>query len=281
MALAHRESTHRTYDRAWELFLQFACQHEVALSRLTELHIVDFIALLSWTGLAGSTIETYVSGMRHHLRLRHYDDFAKSFMVSLVLRGAKVANQQPDIRVPITIPMIDTMFQKMHLILASWYKRYLFRCMFLVAFHALLRPGEITDSPHNLRIENVYFRTDGAMVLFLPSAKNNHSSVPQMVEVLPTTAFCPVAEVKQFLQFRKQGPGPLFIHQDGTPVSYAQFHDVVAKLSTFLEAAPETIKPHGFRIGGASHLWLQGFPVEAIRAKGRWSSDVFKKYIRV
>ena len=197
MALAHRESTHKTYDRAWELFLQFAFQHEVALPRLTELHLVDFIALLSWAGQAGSTIETYVSGVRHHLQLRRYDDFAKSFMVSLVLRGAKVANQQPDIRVPITIPMIDTMFQKMHLILASEYKRSLFHCMFLVAFHAMLHPGEITDSPHNLCIENVYFRMDGAMVVFLPSAKNNHSAIPQMVEVLPTPTFCPVAEVKQ------------------------------------------------------------------------------------
>ena len=48
-----------------------------------EMDMVDFVAFLSLGGLVPATIVTYMSGVKHHLRIRGAHDFNDSFLLCL------------------------------------------------------------------------------------------------------------------------------------------------------------------------------------------------------
>ena len=55
---------------AWELFNWFLTVYNKQLHALCDLDLVEFISMLSLIPLAGTTIRTYVSGVRHHLKIK-------------------------------------------------------------------------------------------------------------------------------------------------------------------------------------------------------------------
>jgi hypothetical protein len=88
---------------------------------------------------------------------------------------------------------------------------------------------------------------------------------------------------------RKIGPlgvpfgtnGLLFAYRAGDrhiPLTYSRFR---ARLHEACEAAGlEKLQGHGLRIGNTLEMLLRGLTLEAVKAKGRWSSDAFKRYLR-
>ena len=47
--------------------------------------LVEFVGFMSLGGLAASTITTYISDVRHKLKLMGKEDFQQSFLLKLVL----------------------------------------------------------------------------------------------------------------------------------------------------------------------------------------------------
>ena len=90
---------------------------------------------------------------------------------------------------------------------------------------------------------------------------------------------CPVLALTNYLYLRGPGVRPLFIFQDGRPLSRAL-------LSSFLQATlqvagiSEKFSGHSFRIGAAITAAQRGVPDHLIKAMGRWSSDAYLLYVR-
>ena len=93
---------------------------------------------------------------------------------------------------------------------------------------------------------------------------------------------CLVQAVSNYLAMRPNiKAGQLFINPDGQPVSRAQLASILDKLSISFNLPHQVIKPHLLSIGGTTDLYLRGVPTAKIQRQGRWSSDCFKKYIRI
>ena len=88
---------------------------------------------------------------------------------------------------------------------------------------------------------------------------------------------CPVTAFTQYVKVRPPKRGQFFIKVDGNPINRGDLDNILHRLSEF----HQHFKPHSLRIGGSSHPHLSGVPVHKIKEISRWSSDAFKKYIRV
>ena len=120
--LANRDHTHSVYDRAWQMFSNFICVYSKNLQSLHDIDLVEFVGFMSLGGLAVSTITTYISGLRHKLKLMDKDDFQHSFLLKMMLCGTKNNTQQPDVDLPISITMLHDMINALPLIHPNHYE---------------------------------------------------------------------------------------------------------------------------------------------------------------
>ena len=82
--------------------LGFAQQYSVDLNRIKEYNLLEFVSFLSLSGFVASTVQLYLAGVRHHLKLRGQDSFNNSFIIRMVVKGVSTHFPEPDVRLPIT-----------------------------------------------------------------------------------------------------------------------------------------------------------------------------------
>lgn len=73
---------------------------------------------------------------------------------------------------------------------------------------------------------------------------------------------------------------PLFRHADGEAVSVKDIRRMVKWMMLQLGLDPARFGAHSLRIGGATAALAAGLSPAAIRAAGRWGSDVYAIYTR-
>ena len=90
---------------------------------------------------------------------------------------------------------------------------------------------------------------------------------------------CPVLVFTNYLHLHGPGVGPLFIFQDGRPLSRALLSSF---LGATLQAAgiPGKFSDHSFRIGAAITAAQRDVPDHLIKTMGPWSSDAYFLYVR-
>ena len=198
----------------------------------------------------------------------------------MVLKGATSPEAVADIQIPISLRMLHGMFHTLPTI-APLYHACMFRAMLSLGFFGLFHLGELTLSQHVILCINMQLNQD-LIYIRLELSKFNKTISPQLLHICRQPyQVCPVAAVNSYLTIQPVTIGsPLFIHPDGNPVAIAHLGSILDKLSLFLQPPHQVIKPHSLRIGGTTDLYLRGLTQE-IQRWGRWSSDCFKKYVRV
>ena len=73
----------------------------------------------------------------------------------------------------------------------------------------------------------------------------------------------------------------LFAYPYCSPVLSSEFDVSLKRLLGFCGYQTSAFKVHSFRIGAATAAALSGESDAQIRAAGRWTTDAFKKYIRI
>ena len=92
---------------------------------------------------------------------------------------------------------------------------------------------------------------------------------------------CPVAALLAYIAVRGQDPGPLFRLANGSPLLKEQFVRSVREALLTLAYNGASYAGHSFRIGAATTAAAAGVEDSTIQILGRWSSDAFKRYIRL
>ena len=72
---------------------------------------------------------------------------------------------------------------------------------------------------------------------------------------------CPVSALQEFLKVRPLGPGPLFYHFSGEPLTCYQFNAVLRNALVFCSLGEQHIRAHLFRIGVATVAHELGVPL--------------------
>lgn len=274
-------NTRKTYERALSYFRQFTRAIDWPPSPLQPITIALFIAYLHALSFSHNTICTYVSAVSYLHKLQGHGDLSDSFLVRKSLLGIKRLCPAVDVRLPITIDILHKLVKCLDELGIALYKRTLYRAMFIVAFFAFLRIGEMTHTTctsHNILFQNVKCaRTE--VIITLPTFK--HSQRPHHIRLAPRRGpLCPVSAISAYFRVRGNVPGPLFCWPNHEPVARHQFNDMLHICLRGCGLSTDLYKGHSFRIGAATFAMHSGFSDAQIRHLGRWRSDAFKQYIR-
>ena len=159
------------------------------------------------------------------------------------------------------------------------------RCL---GFFGFLRAGEFTTNssfnpsvdltPANLQVDSSL--NTQSFGVFIKCAKTDLFRCGCFIFLGRGSApLCPVSALTSYLHLCGPGSGPLFIFQDGRPLSRAL-------LSLFLQSTsqaagiPGKFSGHSFRIGAATTAAQRGVPDHLIKTMGRWSSEAYLSYVR-
>ena len=287
------EGSKKIYQRAWNVYSKFS--YRFGGSSLPDLpldqaSVALFISFLSASKFAPSTISSYISALSYAHKLKNLPDPTKSFLIRKLLT-AQSRRGSPDVRFPITLPVLHELVSSLSHTNSTAYQRTLFAAMFLIAFYGFFRVGELAVKTKGSAHSVLQF----TQLQFLPNAqetstakitisefKHNTSNRPFeiLIQRVDSTPFCPLHALIQYTKIRGSSNGPLFCFPDASPVTVSQFNTELRRCLIFCGLDSAHYKSHSFRIGAASHAAEMGFTDAQIRTLGRWKSDAFRLYIR-
>ena len=105
--------------------------------------ILLFEAHLHAGGAAPATIVSNVSAIAYFHKINGLPDPTSNFIVVKLLAGARNLGSVPDVRLPVTLPILSRLVQALPSIVASTYRRIMLRAMMVIAFRAYLPVGEM------------------------------------------------------------------------------------------------------------------------------------------
>ena len=188
---------------------QFGLSDTLALP-LSVNSVALLIAHLPTKRLAPAAISTYISAISYEHKLKGYADPTKAFLILKLLSAIK-SRSRPDIRLPITLPVLRLLVDALTQTSSSFYHRTLFTAMFLTAFYGFLRIGEITCKTtssgrsvlHAQHQDLSFLLHKGEVIaakLTLTNFKHNRSGRPFYIHILrqPGSEYCPVQALISF-----------------------------------------------------------------------------------
>lgn len=210
-----------------------------------------------------------------------------------MLIGYQKCKPSLDSRIPITPAILIQLVNDLQHTSSSAFLCCLLRAMFILAFCAFLRVGEITkttgSSQHFLLFEHISIHTgvDHLQLIDnnIPHFKHSKSNVTtlRLHQNTKNPVICPWLALTQYLQLRKHGSPsePLFSFMDELPVSKQFFTHHLRTALAFCNLDLQRYQSHSFRIGAATTAASWGFSEIQIQKMDRWRFNAFKKCIRI
>lgn len=260
-------------------FLGFSSFHSICIP-LSEYQVIHYIAFLFNMGLSYPSIVSRLSALSYGLKSRNWPLVTRSFLVMQALRGVRsLSSRQGKNKFPVTPDVLRRLCTVLQQSSYSHYDQCALKAMFLLAFHAFLRVGEICSSRHALSLCDVIMHGSYVRVSF-KSFKFSQGRSPHVFIPSHPSMLCPVAALHVFLKVRGTSPGRLFINSSGSPYSVLWFRSALSKISELAGLRAWGITPHSFRVGAATSAAALGIPEDTIQRMGRWSSRAFMRYIK-
>ena len=236
-----------------------------------------------------ASIKVYLSGVRAlHIDQGFSDLSAGCLRLRRVLRGIKRCQGSPVAsRLPITDDLMLVIWNSLDLSLPD-------HCMFWAAccrgYFGLLRASEFTVpnlasfSPSlHLSVQDISMDSmvsPSYMRVNIKGSKTDPFRQGCYVHIgaghLP---LCALSALMTYLSLRGNSAGPLFLFQDGRPLSRATLTDWLRQIMASARV-PGNFSSHSFRIGAATVAARNGVPDHLIQAMGRWSSNAYQLYIK-
>ena len=243
-----------------------------------------FLTSLYEQGKKYSTIMTYVSAISFAHKVRGLSDPANHAIIQKLLQGIKNLSLPTQTLQPITKNILVSLLANVPFVSDNQFERVLIRALFSVMYYACLRIGEVAKSSHMqniIQINQISFTPNGDnLVITFYHYKHSNGKSPTLTLTRHSTPECPVAALSSYLVLRGKRPGPLFLLENGSPVSRMW---LVRQLKLALQMAnlnPLLYNSHSFRIGRCTQLVMDGYPDSFIRKVGRWASNAYLRYVR-
>ena len=290
-------STHKTYKAAERRYLQFCNNFSLTPLPVSENILCYFVACMGQEGLAGSSIRTYLSGIRQLQVAAGFQDPHLDQMprLSQVLKGVKVlaagAGRQPRSRLPIT-PSILRMLRQIWMSGIPTFNNTMLWAAASTTFFGFCRSGEITvESETNydpqIHLSFADLAVDNATSPTVISIQLKRSKTDPFMKgvklVLGRTqdGLCPVTALLSYLAIRGNASGPLFMWDDLKPLSKTKFIEHVRQALQSANIPAHLYSGHSFRIGAATTAASAGIADSVIQTLGRWQSSAYLLYVKL
>lgn len=262
---------------------------EVFALPLSPAILCNFIAYLFCNGYSPNSISTHISAVSYVHKILGLLDTTYTFLVRKILQGCHHSAPNKDSRLPITAPILSRLVTGLQSAVLNNMHRILLKSIFLIAYQAFLRIGELVVK-HRSHVNSVVQREDisfefqqgslSAVSLVLKNFKTNKSKEIHL-KASTNTDMCPVHSLYQFIQTFQHKSGPLFQFMGGDPVTYCFVTKHLQITVRFIGLNPALYKGHSFRIWAATHAAQLGFSENCIQKMGRWNSDAVRRLLEL
>ena len=269
---------------------------------LSEENVLTFIHWLTFTReLAGSTIETYLSGVRQmHVARGIEERFTRSERIKVILKGIKhrdiTGKRQAgkESRKPITPEILSVLKERIADTDFLGRDQRMIWSVCSVLFHGAFRVHELLckksgsfDPDFTLLGRDIELAVEdggGVLRIRIKAPKEERVGKSVIVDVYETgTLLCPVRAFKKWQKYGVREPDmPVFRFKTGTPLTGKRLNEIIrACLKGHVEGCEALFSSHSFRAGAASLMASLGYSDEDIKAMGRWSSRAFLEYVKL
>jgi hypothetical protein len=291
LSISLAESTKKMYGVGWKSYVKYCATANRKPLPLTEEALMNWASSTALSGCKGTTIKSYLAGIRSAAIMQGFDvsDLSKMQRLKLVLRALASIAPHTATRLPITN---DILLKIRPYVKLDTYEGKLMWAVFTFAHSCLMRCGEFTTSSYkdkNFLSLGAWKWEDGAKhgTVTLPHSKTSKRPVDIFV-VANGSDTCPAAAVAKYMDARIKRrysirlDSPLFAMEDGTPLTRKA---LTKALRNALIAArvpnAELYKGHSFRRGGATSLARVGVADSVIKTIGRWKSHAYQLYVDI
>ena len=273
------------------MFLSFCLPLNLQPLPASEDTLILFATHLAQTR-AHSTIKTYLVGVRHlHVIHGLNNPLEDKLRLQQVLRGIhRVKPNKKCPRLPVT-PFIMSAI-KQSLDRHPSFDATMLWAACCMGFFGFMRCGEFTvasqaayDSNKHLSAADVavdsHVNPTMLAVTLKQSKTDQFGNGVTIYLCLTKGSICPVTAILQYLAIRPPTEGPLFITEQGSPLTKQLFIRRIREALHQANIDSSHYKGHSFRIGAATTAAVCGLNEGPIKALGRWSSAAYQLYIRI
>lgn len=255
--------------------------------------LCNFISYLFDNAYSPNSIATHVSAISYVHKLLGTTDPSDTFLVKKVMQGCHHSAPCKDSRLPITGPILHKLIQGLQFSVLNQHQRILLKSIYLLAFNAFLRLGEVVVKAKSLastviQREDISFTQNEnspiEVVIVLKHFKTNKTKDLFQIHLKAlkdNDIMCPVNALYEYVNMFGHHTGPLYQFIGGKPVPYSFVAKHLQNTIQFIGLNPALYKGHSFRIGAATHAAKLGFSENSIQKMGRWNSDAIRKYVRL
>ena len=236
-----------------------------------------------------SSIKVYLSAVRSlHIEEGFPDPLVNCLRLWRVVRGIKRTQGSSQVqRLPITDDILMIIFNSLDLSIPD-------HCMFWaacnLAYFGFLRSAEFmvpnlaSFSPAlHLGVVDISVDSDShpdCLRVRIKASKTDPFRKGCFIHIgRGSFPLCALQAVMAYLVVRGNSGGPLFLFQDGRPLSCALLTGWIRQILA-PAGVPGNFSSHSFHIGAATVAARRGIPDHLIQALGRWSSNAYHSYIR-
>ena len=281
-------ATLTSYRTGLRRYMSFCCRFCLCPFPLSEPILCRFVAYLYNSNLQPVTVRQYLSSVRFFQIARGGVDPAYSSLSQLhyVLRGMsrlRPISSRPR-RLPITVEILRLLFRQWSSPPISDTQIMLWAACTL-GFFGFMRSGEFTTTGHTqcpLRASDIRVdsRTDPNLItVHLRQSKTDPFGAGVTIYLGKSgDRICPVTAMLAYLALRPRIDGPLFVHQDGSPLTRTFLVTSVREALAGFGLPSASFSGHSFRIGAATSAARAGLSDSLIQTLGRWRSSAFRTY---
>jgi hypothetical protein len=279
------------YGVGWKSYVKYCAKANRKPLPLTEEALMNWASSTALSGCKGTTIKSYLAGIRSAAIMQGFDVSGMSKMqrLKLVLRALKSIAPHTATRLPITNDILLKIRPYMQL---NTYEGKLMWAAFTFAHSCLMRCGEFSTRSY----KDKNFLTLGSWkwenrakhgTVTLPRSKTSKEPVDIYVFANGSDS-CPAAAMSNYMSARIKRrysirlDSPLYAMEDGTPLTRKALTRALrsALISARVPNA-ELYKGHSFRRGGATSLARVGVADSVIKTMGRWKSHAYQLYVDI
>jgi hypothetical protein len=284
--------TRETYGSGIRNYLEFMSQYDVPRESWLPMSMSIARAWISSRigELSYSAMSNYIAGVHALEAVNGLEPAVSKAALAPLLRAVgEFAPVKKAQRLPIRADLLGRMHAKLKhgdTFDIAWYA-----CA-TTTFWCTSRPGEFTVPTLDgfqvgVHVSTLCIRERGGRdpitVFSLPWTKVGRSAGEDVFWAEQHGVSDPKAALRHHLTVNAPpSDGPLFAYRSGNchkPLTYDRFAKRLYEICEALQIPRH--HPHGLRIGNTLELLLsKGMSLEEVKAKGRWSSDAFKTYLR-
>ena len=288
----NRKSTTENYHGIWRNFNQFIIRLDHRPEKWED-RILLYCAYLVEGGRKSSTIKSYISAIKWVLKIDGYSVNNDNMIMTSITKACKISNDIVKIRMPICFNLLELLlFEVDRIYHDQVYLAVLYKTIFALGYYGLLRIGEVAKSNHTIKAKNVHLALNKRklMLVLYSSKTHGRESLPQKIKIsgneginIKKRNFCPFDLTGKYINLRGQcicENEQFFVFRDKTDVQSYHIRNVLKDCIKKLNLNAKLYTFHSLRIGHATQMQRDNYPISSIMRAGRWTSNAVYRYLK-